>query len=230
MVRHLYYDQLIALADVGGYSITTRLSELTGVFLLSACLVLQEKWLWQTPLLPISDSEYQNILSMIEQAEYELMTSFAIGQIIPSIADLSSDENLLMMNGQTISGLDYVDLFNVVPNSWKSGIDITLPDMSQTGVFGENGDIGDIIGENSVQLQISEMPQHTHIQDGHQHSEIIPVVTASAGGEIPATASIVVASPSSTGVTIATNQSTGGDGSHNNIQKSLAVYWFIVAR
>lgn len=230
MVRHLYFDQLETLASVGGYDIVTRLSNMTGVFLLSACVVLREKWLWQTPLEKISDTEYQNIIKMIEQTEYELMTSFSIGQVISTVTDMSGNDWLLPMDGTVVDGTQYPELLASVPASWVAGSDITLPNMTEKGVFGENGNVGNIIGENAVQLGISEIPSHTHIQDAHSHSEVIPVVSPALGGEIPATASIVVASPSATGLTIAVNNNTGGDGSHNNIQESLTVYWWIVAR
>jgi len=230
MVKDLYYDDLVESATIGGYAITTRLSNLTALFLLSACTTLRDKYLWQTPLIKISDAEYQNIIAMIEQAEYELMTSFAIGQIISSVADLSGNDNLLVMDGTIVDGTQYPELLDAVPASWVSGTDITLPEMTKTGVFGENGDIGDIVGENSVQLQISEMPSHTHIQNSHTHTYNQPVITPTAAGLEPALADIVVATPSLTSGTIATNQNTGGNGSHNNVQQSLSVYWYIVAR
>jgi len=230
MAKQLFFDQLQTLATVGGYSLTTRLTDLSAVFLLSACCTLRDKFLWETPLLKISDSEYQQIIAMIEQAEYELMTNFAIGQIISTVTDVSANNDLLPMDGSTIDGNDYPQLLASVPSAWVSGTDITLPDMTDTGVFGENGDVGDIIGENDVILSSGQMPSHTHTQNPHTHSEVIPVVTPALGGEIPATASLVVATASATGSTTATNNNTGNDESHNNIQQSLSVYWWIVAR
>jgi microcystin-dependent protein len=228
-MARLVFSDLQALASDGGYSLITSLSDITAAFLLSACLPLRDRQLWQNQIMPISDTTYQEILSMIEQAEYELMTSFAIGQIISTITLIDND-NLILLDGSTIDGNDYPELFAVVPESWIVGDEITLPNMSQKGIFGENADVGDIIGENTVQLQISDLPSHTHTQNIHSHSEVIPVVVTALGGEIPATASLVTASPSTTGGTIATNQNTGDDAPHNNIQESLSVYWYIVAR
>lgn len=230
MAEQLFYSQLVTLASGGGYAITTRLSDMTAVFLLSACCTLRDKYLWQSQLLPISDNVYQSIIDMIEMAEYELMTSFAIGQIISSVADLSANDNLLPMDGSTIDGNDYPELLSVVPSSWVSSTDITLPNMTEKGVFGENGDVGDIIGENSVQLQISDIPSHTHIQNSHTHSYSLTTAVLTAAGLEPAFADITTEVPAITGATVATNQNTGGDGSHNNIQQSLSVYWYIVAR
>jgi microcystin-dependent protein len=228
-MARLVLSDLQALASDGGYSLITSLSDITAVFLLSACLPLRDRQLWENQIMPISDATYQSILAMIEQAEYELMTSFAIGQIISTVTTMAND-NLILLDGSTIDGLEYPELWSVVPASWIDGDDIILPNMSQKGVFGENADVGDIIGENTVQLQISELPSHTHVQNIHSHSEVIPVVAVALGGEIPATASLVTASPSTTGGTIATNQNTGNDDPHNNIQESLSVYWYIVAR
>lgn len=225
----LVYDKLNSLATIGGYSLITSVSDLTAVFLLSACLPLRDRQLWQDKILPISDATYQQILAMITQAEYELMSSFAIGQIISSVVLLSPD-NLILLDGSTIDGNDYPELLSAVPASWLDGDDINLPDMAETGVFGENGNVGDIIGENAVQLTENELPAHTHIQNAHTHSEVIPAVLTALGGEIPATASLVTASPSTTGATVAVNQNTGNDDPHNNIQRSLSVYWYIVGR
>lgn len=230
MDKRLYYGDLLSLSTDGGYSVITRLSEMTAAFLLSACVPLRDREMWESPISPITDTEYTNILAMIENAEYELMSSFAIGQIISTVTDISSNPNVLPMDGSTIDGNDYPELLSSVPMSWVSGTDITLPNMSEKGVFGENGDIGDIIGENSVILSVGELPSHTHTQNPHTHSEIIPAITPTAGGEIPATASLVVASATVTGSTTATNNNTGNDEAHNNIQASLSVFWWIVAR
>lgn len=230
MAKQLFFDQLQALATVGGYSLTTRLSSLTAVFLLSACCTLRNRQLWQTPLLKISDTEYQQIIEMIEQAEYELMSNFAIGQIISTVTDVSANNDLLAMDGSTIDGNDYPELLASVPSLWISGTAITLPDMNRTGVFGENADVGDIIGENDVVLSVGQLPAHTHVQDIHSHSYILTGAIPTAAGLEPTLADITTQTPATTGGTVATNQNTGNDESHNNIPRSLSVYWWVVAR
>lgn len=230
MVRDLNYTDLTTLAGVGGYAITTRLSQLTAVFLLSACVTLRDRYLWQTPIDEISETEYMNILDMIAVAEYELMTSFAIGQIISTVTDQSSNDNLILMDGSTIDGDDYPELLAEVPSAWVSGSDITLPNMSETGVFGENGDVGDIVGENDVQLSTGELPAHNHTQDSHNHTYFQATPTVVAGGEIPTTATFTVTAPNGSSFKTPTIHNTGNDEAHNNIQASLSVYWYIVAR
>lgn len=228
---YLQFGKLQALAAGGGYNSSPALSQLSAVFLLSACTYLQEQWLWQNPIAPIDDTTYQDILSMIAQAEADLMTSFAIGQIIPSIGDLSSNDNLLRLDGSTVLQVDYPALAAVVPSAWLVGADIQLPDMREKSLHGDDTtNVGAIVGENSVTLQIGEMPSHTHMQDAHSHGYTLAVSTPTAAGLEPALASLVTVTPSVTGTSVATNQNTGGDQPHNNVPESLAVYWYIVAR
>lgn len=208
----------------------TALSDLSAVFLLSACRVMTMKWLWQSPLEKITDAEYQQILQMIAETEYSLMSGFAIGQIMPTVSDLSSYINVLALDGSTVLQADYPELTGVVPASWLVGADIQLPNMNETGVHGEDGtNLGDVVGENAVTLQISEIPSHTHVQNAHSHSYTQTSAIPTAAGLEPTFADLTTNFPSVTGNTVATNQNTGGDGAHNNIPRSLAVRWWIVA-
>jgi len=227
---YIQYDKLAAIASNGGLANVTALSNLSAVFLLSSCVVMRQRWLWQSPLEKISDSQWQAINEMIAETEYELMTSAMIGQIVPSVVDYSSYPQYLLLDGATVAQIDYPELFAVVPASWIVGTDIVLPDMTDKGIFGDGiGALGGFIGENAVILTENEMPTHTHIQNPHSHSEVIPSVTPTAAGLEPALASLVIASPSVTGSTVATNQNAGGDMAHNNIQSSLVVKWWIIA-
>lgn len=226
----LVYDDLVSLATVGGYSQSPALSQLSAVFLLSSCTLLTNRWFWQSPLLKISDAEYESIIAMIETARGELMSNFRIGSIMPSICEQNSPI-LLLMDGQTVAQVDYPELANCVPSSWLVGSDIVLPDMTETGLFGADtiANVGNVVGENTHQLTVGEMPVHTHTQQPHQHSEIIPTVVPTAAGLEPALASLVTATPSLTGLQTAVNNNAGNDEAHNNIQQSLNVLWYIVA-
>ena len=227
----LQYDELTALASNGGYNLRPSLSELSAVFLLSSCVVLQQKWFWQKPIDPIDDNEYQDILSMIETTMAELMTNFGIGQIIPSVTDLSANDGILELLGQTIAQADYPELAATCPSSWLSGSDIILPDMTETSLHGNDGaDVGDIVGENDVILTIGQLAAHTHTQNPHSHTYNQAISTPTAAGLEPALASLVTVSPSVTGNATAINNNTGNDEPHNNVPQSLSVRWFIVAR
>lgn len=227
----LEYTELTALATQGGYSQNPRLSQLSAVFLLSACWFLREKWIWQKPIAPITSAEYQSIIEMIEQAESDLMTQYAIGSIIQAVCEYT-DDNLLLLDGSTVLVADYPILADCVPSSWVVGGDINLPDMTDAGLFGADSaiNLGLFTGENEVQLTESELPAHTHTQNPHQHtSDTVSSIPTAAGIE-PALASLVTVIPTLTGLATATNNNTGGDAPHNNIQRSLTVFYYIVAR
>jgi len=226
---YLFYDDLITSSDKGGYVEKPKLSQLSSAFLLSVCQMASMQWLWQSPLDPITETEYQQILDMIRDVEGELMASFGIGTIIQSVADLDDESTLLRMDGQVVSEDDYETLYSVVPSSWISGSDITLPDMDAVSIHGGYSGVGSIIGSNTHALSVAEMPAHTHVQNAHSHLYNNPLTTPALGGAIPATASLVVPTPLATGLATPTNQNTGGDGSHNNVPESLEIIYYIVA-
>lgn len=233
MAKTPYLDavDLAGILASGGYSTTVAMTEASNLLLLSGLHVLRMRWLWESPLQPIPDSLYDLIIEFIEEAEAQLMSNFAVGNVFASVA-LLTEPNVLLLFGQTIAQSDYPELTAVVPASWLVGSDIQLPNMLDTSIHGATSlpNLGTIMGENDVTLTESQIPSHTHIQNPHTHSEVIPVVTPSAGGTIPAIADLTVPTPSITGATVATNQNTGGGQSHNNVPQSLQVAWYIVVR
>ncbi len=227
---YLYFDDIIASATKGGYSEKPKLSQNSSVFLLSLCVVAKMQWLWQNPIAPIDSTEWENIQELIRQAEADIMSTFGIGSILVSVADLDSEYSLLRLDGQTVAQADYPELALVCPASWLSGSDIVLADMSNKSIHGGYADVGNLIGANNYRLSIAEMPTHTHVQDSHQHTYNAPIVTPTAGGEIPTTADLVVPTPTSTSATVATNQDAGGGETFSNIPRSVKVFYYLVAR
>lgn len=228
---YIQYDKLLALSTEGGYTTSPALSQLSAVFLLSACCVMYMRWLWQSPIAPIDDTTYENILTMIAQAEAELMIAVDIGTIVPSVSDLSGTDRYLRLDGALVAQADYPELTDVVPDGWLVGADIQLPDMRETSLHGDDDtNVGEIVGENEVTLLVGQIPSHTHIQNAHAHNFATVTATPTAAGLEPALASLVTPSVGVTDAVTATNQNTGGDESHNNVPESLAVYWWIVAR
>lgn len=85
-------------------------------------------------------------------------------------------------------------------------------------------------GAKTVTLTVAQMPSHTHVQNAHSHTYASQ--TATTGGvssyEHGAidTSSTAAESSISTNTTVATNQNTGGDGAHSNVQPYLIVnFW-----
>lgn len=228
---YLMFDDLTTLAVEGGYVNSPALTNLSAVFLLSACTFLSEKWLWQNPISPIDDTTYKNILDMIAETEYQLMVSINIGTLIPSVVP-KVVENWLLMDGSSYDPADYPELAAVVPAAWLGGGMINLPDMQDAGLFGSNnaGLVGTFVGENDHQLTTAEMPTHTHTQNPHSHSYTLTTGIPTAAGIEPTFADVTTQTPAITGATTATNNDEGGDQPHNNVQNSMLVYWYIVAR
>jgi hypothetical protein len=227
----LDYTQLTAIASDGGYSRHVKLTERTNLLILSGLAVLSYRWLWETKLHPISDATYQNILDIIATAEDEIMSNFSVGSIFASVAD-AADDSTLLLDGTSVLQSDYPELAIVVPSTWLFGLDILLPDMTSKGLFGVDipANVGAFVGENEHTLTEAEMPAHNHTQNPHQHSEVIPSVVPTAAGLEPALASLVTPTPSLTGVATATNNPSGGGNAHNNVQHSLQVNYYIIAR
>lgn len=224
------FSDLLSLSLMGGYNQSPALSQLSAVFLLSSCQVMRQKWLWQSPIAPISNGAYNDILEMIAQAEAQLMQSVNIGQIVPSVGNLTADI-FLLLDGSVVAQSDYPELSSVVPSAWLVGSDIILPNMQETSLHGDNGsNVGAVVGENSVTLDVSQIPSHNHTQNPHNHTYVETSSIPTAAGIEPTFADLTTQVPSLTGNSIATNNPAGGDQPHNNVPRSLAVYWYIVAR
>lgn len=226
----LFYDDLVTASDEEGYVEKPRLSQLSAVFLLSLCVVAKQRNLWQNPIDTVDDDQWLEIQEMISDAEGDLMISFGIGSIIPSVADLDATYSLLRMDGQTVSQDDYPDLFDVVPSAWIVGSDIVLPNMDDNSLHGNYSNVGDVVGANTIVLDVSEMPSHNHTQSPHTHIYNNPLTTPTGAGPIVAGASVVIPTPLPTGVSTPAIQSTGGGGSHDNVPESMSVIHYIVAR
>jgi hypothetical protein len=232
MVRPLInYTDLVTLASEGGYANTPALTELSAVFLLSACLVMQQRSLWESELMKISDSEWENILEMLDTAQGDLMNNWQVGSILAFVSN-DTLENCLMLDGSSVLQSDYPELTDKVPSTWLSGADIVLPDMTLTGLFGAygSGNEGEIFGENEVEIEDSNMPSHNHTVEPHSHGYTGTTIATALGGEIPATASLVSPLPSSTGNASPATSFEGDGEPISVIQKSLLVNYYIVAR
>lgn len=233
MAKTPYLDatKLATILADGGYSRHILMTEASNLLLLSGLHVLRMRWLWESAIEEITDPLWELIIEFLEEAEGQLMSNFAIGTVFSSVA-LLTDPSVILMIGQLVPVVDYPILATVVPPAWIVGSDIQIPDMRDTSVHGASVllDLGTVMGENDVTLSVAEIPSHAHTQNPHTHSYINQIGTPTGAGPIVAGASIVVPTPSVTGIATPTINNTGGDGSHNNVPQSLEVAWYLIGR
>lgn len=134
---------------------------------------------------------------------------------------------------------DPKDLFGV--GTWQQvkgkvlvGVDEDDTDFASAGLTG---------GEKTHKLTIAEMPSHTHIQNSHNHTQNShshpannPTLMGQNGntkygeggynimGTISAKSWTTGATTATNNAATATNQNTGGDGAHNNLQPFQTAY------
>lgn len=146
----------------------------------------------------------------------------------------------LFEDGSAVSRTTYADLFNVIGTTYGAGNGSTtfnLPDSrGRVGVNKNPSDsefntMGEKYGEKAHILTIAEMASHTHVQNAHNHNGagIVYLSDGSFGGNAATTQNgasygfTLIAQPS----VVATNQNTGGGGSHNEIQPSIVKRYVI---
>lgn len=147
-----------------------------------------------------------------------------IGEIIAYGASTSPDARWLPCDGSSLLRSDYPDLFTVIGVSYGAadGAHFNVPDLrGRTPIMAGTGSgltprsIGDVIGEEAHTLTTTEMPSHTHTEGTAAPTAITIGPGAPAPSAIP-----------SVGIT----GSAGLDGAHNNMQPSLVINYFIVAK
>jgi len=138
----------------------------------------------------------------------------------------------LREDGSVVSRITYGRLFEAIGTLYGAGDGSTtfaLPNsMGRVDVASGHGSgltdrtLGQTGGEENHQLTSTEMPSHTHTQNAHSHA--ISIRDDAVGGTalmiinraLSNTAMPVLSQD--TAASTATNQNTGGDGAHNNMQ------------
>ena len=158
--------------------------------------------------------------------------------------------------GQAISRTTYAALFSVIGTTWGSGDGSTtfnLPDLRGRAMFGKddmggsaaNRVTGGVSGVAGTTLGGTGGDQHAQedtltstsivTDPGHLHVEVLPVY-----GNVASGGSITVAGPpttntssntqtATTGITVATNTSSGLSGASQNMPPTAIVNWILYA-
>jgi microcystin-dependent protein len=194
-----------------------------------------------------------NVLSTNSSLVYstDLLNNLPIGTIMTYSASTSLT-NWLICDGSAISRTTYSSLFSLIGTTYGIGNNSTtfnLPDLKGKTLVGFNSSelefnsLGKTGGSKTHTLTSAEMPIHSHTQDPHGHvisansfAGDRQIVMGPLGGDgdkygiadsnsdISSNTAVVYARN-----TTATNQNTGGGGSHNNLQPYMALSYIIKA-
>jgi len=160
-----------------------------------------------------------------------------IGEIITWSGNTSPNPKWKLCDGSSLVRADYPDLFAVIGTTYGAvdGTHFNIPDLQgRTGLGSGSGSglstysLGQSGGEEAHTLSTAETPSHSHSDTGHTHAEGIAAPSIGAaivGVPVPSAIPAVGA----TGLGFAGISSTGGNGSHNNLQPYLALNYLIVA-
>lgn len=175
---------------------------------------LLETYRWEQFGSLTADETIQEVHKMID---FFYDTPF-IGMIAPFALFPIPSEGWLLLAGQTVSQADYPELSIRVPPSWKSGGNITLPNMQERFLMGSafSAPLGSAGGSNSVTLTTAQMPEHTH---SYQPPAVNPDLE---GPGVPDVGATIIGPPAVTGP-------AGGGEAHENRPQYLAVSWVIFA-
>lgn len=166
----------------------------------------------------------QAFATMFAQSAYQQTTGCrVIGEIVVFAGPTAPSADWLLCDGRSLLRASYPALFATIGTTFGAvdGTHFNLPDLqgrtsigTGTGSGLSTRNLGDQIGEEMHTLVTAEMP-------GHSHTEVTAVASFAEAPVAP----IPSAVPG-----IGVTGSTGGDGAHNNMQPSLALNFFIVAR
>jgi len=164
----------------------------------------------------------------VDMATTGVIVPFA-GGVLPS--------DWLLCDGRSLAIADYPNLFGVIGTVWGSvdASHFNIPDLRGkvlvgTGTSPASGTVyplGGQGGEESHTLVAGEMPSHSHLDTGHLHTTGNSLTgVAVTPGELPVLVPNPI--PALTGSASANNQSSGGDGAHENRQPFAVVNYAII--
>ena len=224
---------------IDNYPMTATLSPEVVAVMFYALSRIENPETWLDPLEDpadeITENDYKEILELVSAANMALTTP-EVGFIKAYITTAPPD-NTLACDGGTYAREDYPLLYAVIDAVFIVDADnFTVPDLRGLTIIGagtvglDTYVLGQTGGEKEVTLTDGEMPSHTHTDLGHTHLYSPPgtPVPVLAPGEVPASAISLLPAATSTGYASLT--STGGGGSHNNLQPFGVVKYCVQAR
>lgn len=152
-------------------------------------------------------------------------------------ASSSQPPNSLPCDGSTYNRSDYPDLYDALDAAYRVGsTQLTVPDLRGRTLICDgqgsgltNRAFAATGGNETVTLLQSQIPSHTHGDNGHSHgeSQAVPAIGAAITG-VPVPSAVPGAGL--TAVSYASLTNTGGGGSHTNMQPWLALHYAIWAK
>lgn len=221
-------NQILAIAANFGVR-TVTLSPDSATVLFTCLDAANRRYDWTVDGSRPNESEWNQIDAILGLARYELMASL-VGQIITWAGDGIPD-NTLLCDGSSQNRVDYPILYDTLAPQFIVDADtFVLPDLSDKFIFGlsASSEIGDIGGSETVTLDVSEIPPHSHTDLGHVHTvETTLTLPAQAGVGFGGLTEVPFV-PSNTGVASANLTDTGGGLPHNNMPPYCVLAYLIV--
>jgi len=211
--------RILALTDVGA-------------LIFMACSNLyNNRNVWRFGEDEVTDEQWDDISKAIGLAEQEIMSNL-VGVILPHVMGSPLDFNMLPCDGSTYLREDYPLLYEALDPFFIVDADtFTVPDLRVKFPFGADAvdyPLGQTGGEIEHTLTGLEMPEHTHDNAPHAHTESVASATVGAaitGVPVPsAFPSVGLTSFESISINPA-----GESQPHNNMPPYYALNWAIVA-
>lgn len=209
---------------------------LTGDVLYSAFLNYE----WRQIVVPFIVLGMEQIAATIEdesdRQDFEVLYSAMIDDFynedivmpigsIMAYPSLTPPDKYVLCDGQALSKTTYAALFALIGTKYGStSTTFNVPNLSDKFIYGQkivagNPQIDSTGGSTRVTLAESEMPAHTHVQNGRN---------TPAGGVNQSAVSVNVAATAGVATSTVTG-STGGGGSHENMPPYHTLAWMIKA-